>query len=107
MIRTIFPRSVAVLCLAAVSTGAVHAAEKALDKGRAAAGQAVSFNVYLPLQNRAALESQIANLNDSSSAQYHHWLTPEEFAAKYAPTAAQVAAVQQQLAAQGLTVTAV
>ncbi|AFL89969.1 putative protease [Terriglobus roseus DSM 18391] len=107
MIRTILPRSVVALCLVAVSTGALHAAEKAMDKGRAAAGQSVSFNVYLPLQNRAALESQIAKIHDSSSPQYHHWMTPAEFTAKFAPTAAQVAAVQKQLAAQGLTATAV
>ncbi|SEC18397.1 S53 family peptidase [Terriglobus roseus] len=106
MIRSRIAGSVSALAIAATLTTTLYAADKAVDNGRVSASQNVSFNVYLPLQNRSALDAQIASLHDSSSAQYHHWLTPEQFAAKFAPSAAQIAAVQQQLASHGLTVTA-
>jgi subtilase family serine protease len=96
----------AAIGIAAVVTVSTHAAEKAVDKGRIASQDKVAFNVYLPLQNRSALEAEIATLHDSSSPRYHHWLTPAEFNEKFAPSAAQIAAVQKQLAAHGLTATA-
>jgi kumamolisin len=103
-------RIAAVPCVVTLAFGlglSAQAAEKAVDKGRVAAGQTVEFNVYLPLQNRDGLEAEISALHDSSSSRYHHWLTPAEFHAKYAPSATQLAAVKKQLAASGLTVSTV
>jgi subtilase family serine protease len=99
-------RFAAVVSFATLSSLPLHAAEKAADKGRAAASQPVDFNLYLPLQNRGELNMEIMALHDVSSPHYHKWLTPEEFRAKYAPSAAQVEAIRQQMAAQGLTITA-
>ncbi len=90
--------------VAAVSPLAAFAAQKAADKGAADGAQTVSFGVYLPLRNRDALELEIASLHSSASNSYHKWLTPEQFNAKYAPTAAQMAAVRKQLEGLGLTV---
>lgn len=95
---------IAVGAFACVVTSA-FAAEKAADKGRAPSSEQVTFSVYLPLQNRSTLDSDIAALHDSGSARYHKWLSSAEFKAKYAPSASQIEAVRAQLAAQGLTVT--
>ncbi len=87
-----------------VSSAALHAAQKAVLQGSVPAGQTVSFNVYLPLQNRAALEQLLTNLHDSTSGQYQHWLTPAQFNAQFAAPAASVQSIVSQLAANNLTV---
>ena len=97
------------IALAAVAcvVPSAFAAEKAVDKGRTPSAEQVRFSVYLPLQNRDALDTDIAALHDSASSRYHQWLTSAQFKAKYAPSASQLEAVRSQLAAQGLTVTVV
>jgi subtilase family serine protease len=62
------------------------------------------FAVALPLRDEAALEKLLTQLQDPSSPQYHKWLTPAQFAARFAPTAAAKAAVARELAAAGFTV---
>lgn len=101
------PRQCIALAAVACVVPSVFAAEKAVDKGRAPSAEQVSFSVYLPLQNRDALDNDIAALHDSASSRYHQWLTSADFKAKYAPSATQLESVRAQLAAQGLTVTAV
>ena len=62
------------------------------------------------LSLRATGPDAIALLRDlyhRHSQQYQKWLTPDQFAARFAPTAQQSAAVQSFLRSQGLTVTAV
>jgi subtilase family serine protease len=53
---------------------------------------------------QAALTTELANQQNSASSEYHHWLTPAEFAAAYANSAADVAAVAAWLQAQGFQV---
>lgn len=109
---SIFPRvanlrlAVAAVSVALFTLSSAHAAEKAKDLGRAGANQQASFSVYLPLQNREALEQELATLHDSKSPQYHQWLTPQQFKERYAPSAQQVEAVRAQLSSLGLTATA-
>lgn len=107
-----FPRvatlrlAVAAVSMTAFTLPSAHAAEKAKDLGRAGANQQASFSVYLPLQNRDALEQELATLHDSKSSRYHQWLTPQQFKERYAPSAQQVEAVRAQLSSLGLTATA-
>src|SRR5512133_2753744 len=42
---------------------------------------------------KAALDRLIADQQDPSSPDFHRWLTPEEFGARFGPTAEDVAAV--------------
>ncbi|MDE1176753.1 MAG: S53 family peptidase [Edaphobacter sp.] len=93
----------ALLFAAMLPTPNSYAAEKATLTQRVASTQTVSFDVFLPLQDRAALGTLVDGLNDSTSASYHKWLKPEEFKARFAPTDASVAAVRKQLEAYGLT----
>jgi hypothetical protein len=51
-----------------------------------------------------ALTAELAALQNSSSPQYHHWLTPAAFAAAYGNSAADVAAVSAWLQSEGLQV---
>ena len=51
-----------------------------------------------------ALDAELAELQDSRSAQYHHWLSPSAFAAAYANAPADVAAIAAWLTSEGFQV---
>jgi kumamolisin len=65
----------------------------------------LSINVALKLQDPAGLHALMHDLYDPASLSYHHFLTPAQFTARFAPSTAQVASVTQYLKQQGLTVT--
>jgi subtilase family serine protease len=62
------------------------------------------FSVYLPLTHTDALEQLLREQTDSTSANYHHWLTPAQFKAQFGPSASDVAKVKATLAAGGFSV---
>ncbi|HEY3611989.1 MAG TPA: protease pro-enzyme activation domain-containing protein, partial [Pseudonocardiaceae bacterium] len=64
----------------------------------------MSVAVSLKLRNAAGLRTFLTAVSDPKSPQYRHYLTPALFAAKYGPTAADVASVTRYLTAQGLRV---
>ena len=90
------------LCL---SSGRLFAAEKAVLQAHATATQPVSFDIFLPLQHRDQLESLLADLHDSRSANYQHWLTPDQFEARFGVSDTQVNAIVSELATQHLAAT--
>ncbi len=53
---------------------------------------------------QAALEQLLAAQQDASSPSYHHWLTPEQFAAKFGATEQQIQAASGWLSRQGFVV---
>ena len=55
----------------------------------------------------AALEEFLASQTTPGSVAYHHWLTPQQFAANYGATDEQISATTSWLASQGLAVSAV
>jgi Pro-kumamolisin, activation domain/IPT/TIG domain/PASTA domain/Divergent InlB B-repeat domain len=65
----------------------------------------VSGAVVLRPRADAALTHFIAQVTDRHSPLFHHYLTPEGFAARFGPTPSSIAAVRSQLQASGLTVT--
>lgn len=89
----------------AMSTTPLRAVDKAAIKSHVASTQTVSFDVYIPLQNRAQLDKDLADLQNVNSPNYHKWLKPAEVTARYGATPAQVQAIRDQLAAYGLTTT--
>jgi len=89
----------------AFSTQHLFAAEKAVLTARAQATTQVGFDVYLPLQHRDQLEQLLSQMHDVSSSQYHKWLTPQQFHARFDMDASSVSAIKQQLSNLGLTVT--
>jgi len=93
--------------VAAGQAAAAKAVTKAKLTSRVASGTPVSFDVYLPLQDRAGLESLIQQLNTQGGPMYHKWLTPEQFHQRFSVKADKLAAAQAELQRQGLTATAV
>jgi subtilase family serine protease len=63
-----------------------------------------TFWVYLSMRDSKALDAAIAAVSDPASAGYGKYLTPDQFRARYAPTAADVAAVRAWLKQAGFTV---
>jgi subtilase family serine protease len=57
-----------------------------------------------PPATEAALDAFIDSLHDSTSPNYHHWLTAPEFAAKFGPAPSDIAAVTGWLSAEGFAV---
>ena len=66
----------------------------------------VSFGLYFPARDPAALQSLINSQNREGAPEYHHWLTPASFAQRFGPTAETLSSVRAELAARGLTVDA-
>ncbi|WP_428393257.1 S53 family peptidase [Lichenicoccus sp.] len=73
--------------------------------GPAPASQPVEFDVVLPLTNPAGLDALLAEQQDPASPQYHHWLKPAEFAARFGADQQIVNAVASTLKQFGLQVT--
>ena len=64
----------------------------------------VEFTVFLPLRNQRELDALLADLHDSKSANYQHWLEPSDFLKRFGPSSADLAAVKQSLTAHGFTI---
>jgi subtilase family serine protease len=62
------------------------------------------FNVYLPLTHTDALEQLLQSQTDSTSPNYHHWLTPEQFKQQFGPDPEDVARTRALLQSEGFTV---
>jgi kumamolisin len=80
----------------------------AVDVGPAAAfpeNAQVTVTVSLKLRDEEQLEQLIESVSSQGSSEYHHFLTAQEFADRFGPTPAAVAAVTQHFESQGLTVT--
>ncbi|GAA3438472.1 S53 family peptidase [Kutzneria kofuensis] len=91
----------------ALETDAVSGLDQAQHVGAVPADQRVSVAVSLNLRNGTELDRTIAAVNDPHSAQYGHFLTPEQFTARFGPTDDQVNRVKEYLRGQGLSVDAV
>jgi len=81
-----------------------HTAEAANLITRASSNRLLTVHVAFALRNQAALTELLSDLNNPASPQYHHWLTPAEFEARFGRTQAEVAAVREWLVNQGFQV---
>jgi subtilase family serine protease len=66
-------------------------------------GAVVSVTLPLKLRNTAAAEALLKSLSDPSSANFRHFLTPQEFRAQFGPAETDVAIAIANLATYGLT----
>ena len=80
--------------------------ERAADQGRVTADAEQTLTVFLKLHDEAGFDAAIKDLYDPESASYHKWFTDADFA-KYAPTAAELKTVQDELTKQGFSVVSV
>jgi subtilase family serine protease len=65
-----------------------------------------TFNVYLPLTHTDALEELLSQQTDSTSINYHKWLTPAQFKQQFGPSAASFASARASLESAGFTIVA-
>jgi subtilase family serine protease len=93
-----------VLSFGLSSTFLANAQRKAKVVAEVSASEAVTFELYIPLANKAGLEQLLVNQQTTSSPQYHQWLTPAQVQERFGPSAKTVAAISQELDRYGLTV---
>ena len=72
--------------------------------GRLPAGQSMRIDIVLPLRNQAELENFLQELYDPSSPSYRHFLTVQEFTARFGPSQEDYDAVIRYAKTNGLEV---
>lgn len=89
-----------------VAIPANHSPDAASLTARAVAARPLDLRIILALYDEAALDRLIAEQHDPASPQFHRWLTPDEFNARFAPRQADFDAVVGWLKSEGVTITA-
>src|SRR5580698_5972876 len=84
------------------STPAYVATAKNLGAENSA--KVIEVSIWLQVHNRSQFDALTQSLYDRTSPNYHHWLKPNDIAARFAPTAQEAKTVQQFFAAHNLTV---
>jgi subtilase family serine protease len=79
-------------------------AQSSRDRGDVAGDTPVTISVYLPLRDAASAESMVQAVSDPASASYGRYLSPSDFASRFAASDADVAAVVKFLRNAGLSV---
>ncbi|MCW2545514.1 MAG: Curculin domain protein (mannose-binding) lectin [Frankiales bacterium] len=79
----------------------------AVDLGPAPTYVRQQVVLTLPLRDRRALSSLLHDQQTAGTAEYRRWLTPAQFASRFAPTTSLVAQTRRWATAAGLTVTEV
>jgi subtilase family serine protease len=74
--------------------------------GQLPAAQSLRLVIVLPLRNQAELDTFLHDLYDPSTSSFHHFLTVEEFTAKFGPTQEDYDAVINFAEKNGLAVVA-
>jgi len=73
--------------------------------GTASGQQQLDLSIGLKLRNQQELDGLLSDIYNPKSSLYHHFLTPQQFAAEFGPTAAQQQQVVDYLRGQGIAVT--
>lgn len=98
------------VCAAAVGNSGASAAPlptvQRMSMTPLAAEQQVSFEVFLPLRNRAELDKLLSDQQKSGTSDYHRWLTPNQFYQRFGPSAQDMATAEAALTSQGFTIVA-
>ncbi len=71
-------------------------------KSEATSTVSVTISVNLALKDLSGLKSFVAEVSNPTGREYGHYLTTEQFASRYAPAAADVAAVEKLLEQSGM-----
>jgi len=81
--------------------------DPAILKGPMDKSSRMTFNVALALRNKDQLDTLIEEQQNPASPNYHHWLTGDEFNARFGPNPADYDAVAQWLKSEGFSVVGV
>ena len=71
--------------------------------GPADKNRRLDLEIIFAIRNKPALDELLAAQQDPNSPDYHHWLTPNEFTAKFGPNLSDVRAVAEWLKSQRFT----
>ncbi len=77
--------------------------DRATELGPAPPTQAITVRLALKLRNQSAAVNYVKSINDPASSLYGQSLTPDQFAAAYGATSAQIAAATTYLKNAGFT----
>ena len=83
------------------------ASKAAQPQAHHAATAVLSLNVSLAVHDSAGLDEVIRAASTPGSPEFGHYLTPAQYMARYAPTAAEVSAVRSWLTSEAIDVTSV
>jgi subtilase family serine protease len=79
----------------------------ARDLGPEDVSKRITVNVWLNLHNKSALDKLVREMYQEGSANYHRWLTMEQYKASFAPTARDASVVREFLESHNLSVAAI
>jgi subtilase family serine protease len=65
----------------------------------------INVTIWLKQRNKAELDELVRQMYEPGSPTFHHWLTRDEYRARYAPTAEAAAQVRAYLVSHNFTVT--
>ena len=94
---------IAALAQSKVVSNVSSAVAKSSSRGPIAPAADLRVTVWLATHNKAEFDKKVEALYTPGSPTFHKWLTTDELMA-YAPTAAEVKQVKEELTRQGLTV---
>jgi len=80
-------------------------AESFRQLGEASPNTSLEMQIRFALRNKRGLEKLLADQQNPASANYHKWLTRDEFVKRFGPSPAQVNSVADWLTSEGFTVT--
>ena len=66
-------------------------------------GKILDLRIVLPLQNQDQLTTLLKSIYDPKSPNFHHYLTPDQFAQQFSPSEIDTIAVENSLKSQGLS----
>src|SRR5690242_11707489 len=82
----------------AIGSGQAAAPNQGTSLGAEDESKEISLTIWLNLHNKADLDAMVHEMYDKDSPYYHHWLTMEQYKARFAPTAQDTAVVRDFLA---------
>jgi len=108
LLATVFPFVSAVAAQKTLAPGHIPAAvaqKKVSASGRLSATNELHLALALPLRDAAGLTNFLRDLYNPANPQFHHYLSPSEFTARFGPTPEDLAKVVNFAKASGFKIT--
>lgn len=77
------------------------------DLGPVSSATEMEVSVWLNVHNRSEMDTLAESLYDSTSPNFHRWISHSQFVSEFAPTAAELQTVQSYLTSNGLSIISV
>ena len=103
---TVWPAQAALPGMKTLSGHVPAAVSQLIATGDLSGETNLQLAIGLPLRNQEALTNLLQQIYDPASPNYHHYLTPEDFAAQFGPTEEDYQKVKDFATASGFTISA-